>query len=250
MIRKALLQIGAPALLAFMAWNAYLAVNHLKQMQHIAARTLESSTIQADISSVLKDLTDMETGQRGYLLTGNPSYLQPYTEAKGRIVKATRVDLLGNALVLVAPKDSKITLKIAPNFDLAGALGKDGHIALGEPNSVPAGKYAKASLTALGVWDSIESRIVSADNVRAALNFVAKGEVPLGVVYRSDAVSEPAVRVVDTFPDASHAPIVYPAAIVADHDTPAARKLLDLLRTPAAQAIFARHGFDAPSTHR
>jgi CHASE3 domain sensor protein len=85
MIRKALLQIGAPALLAFMAWNAYLAVGHLKQMQHIAAHTLESSTIQADISSVLKDLTDMETGQRGYLLTGDPSYLQPYTDAKGRI---------------------------------------------------------------------------------------------------------------------------------------------------------------------
>jgi CHASE3 domain sensor protein len=85
MIRKALLQIGVPALLAFMVWNAYLAVNHLKLMQHIAARTLESSTIQADISSVLKDLTDMETGQRGYLLTGNPSYLQPYTDAKGRI---------------------------------------------------------------------------------------------------------------------------------------------------------------------
>ena len=85
MIRKALLQIGAPALIAFMAWNAYLAVNHLKQMQHVAARTLESSTIQADVSSVLKDLTDMETGQRGYLLTGNPSYLQPYTDAKGRI---------------------------------------------------------------------------------------------------------------------------------------------------------------------
>ena len=85
MIRKALLQIGAPALLAFMVWNAYLAVSHLKQMEHIAARTLESSTIQADISSVLKDLTDMETGQRGYLLTGDPSYLQPYTDAKGRI---------------------------------------------------------------------------------------------------------------------------------------------------------------------
>ena len=85
MIRKALLQIGAPTLLAFMAWNSYLAVNHLKQMQHIAARTLESSTIQANISSVLKGLTDMETGQRGYLLTGDPSYLQPYTDAKGRI---------------------------------------------------------------------------------------------------------------------------------------------------------------------
>lgn len=167
-------------------------------------------------------------------------------DSKGKIVKATRADLLGNALVLVAPKDSRIALKIAPNFDLAGALGKDGHIALGEPNSVPAGKYAKASLTALGVWDSIEARIVSADNVRAALNFVAKGEAPLGVVYRSDAVSEPAVRVVDTFPDASHAPIVYPAAIVADHDTPAARKLLELLRAPSSQAIFTRYGFDAP----
>jgi CHASE3 domain sensor protein len=85
MIRKAVLQIGAPALLAFIAWNAYLAVNHLKQMQKIAALTLESSMIQADISGVLKDLTDMETGQRGYLLTEDPSYLQPYTDAKGRI---------------------------------------------------------------------------------------------------------------------------------------------------------------------
>jgi CHASE3 domain sensor protein len=85
MIRKAALQIGGPALLALMAWNAYLAVNHLKQMQKIAALTLESSMIQADISGVLKDLTDMETGQRGYLLTGDPSYLQPYTDAKGRI---------------------------------------------------------------------------------------------------------------------------------------------------------------------
>src|SRR6202521_4594070 len=85
MIRKALLQIGAPALLACMAWNAYLAVNHLKQMQYIAARTLESSTIQSDISGVLRDLTDMETGQRGYLLTGDPSYLPPYTDAKSRI---------------------------------------------------------------------------------------------------------------------------------------------------------------------
>jgi CHASE3 domain sensor protein len=85
MIRKAALQIGAPALLAFMAWNAYLAVTHLKQTQKIAALTLESSMIQADISGVLKDLTDMETGQRGYLLTGDSSYLQPYTDAKGRI---------------------------------------------------------------------------------------------------------------------------------------------------------------------
>lgn len=163
-----------------------------------------------------------------------------------KIVRDSRLDLLGNALVLVAPKDSTVQLKIADHFDLAGALGKDGHIALGEPNSVPAGKYAKSSLTALGVWDSIQPRIVSADNVRAALNFVAKGEAPLGVVYRSDAISEPAVRVVDTFPAASHAPIVYPIAVVAGHDTPAARKLLALLRQASTAAIFKRYGFDAP----
>jgi CHASE3 domain sensor protein len=85
MIRKAALQIGVPALLALLAWNAYLAINHLKRVQKTAALTLESSAIQAELSSILKDLTDMETGQRGYLLTGNPAYLQPYADAKGRI---------------------------------------------------------------------------------------------------------------------------------------------------------------------
>jgi molybdate transport system substrate-binding protein len=170
-------------------------------------------------------------------------------QSKDKIVRETRVDLLGNALVLVAPKDSTVKLAIAAHFDIAGALGNDGHLALAEPNSVPAGKYAKSAFTRLGVWDSVESRVVSADNVRAALNFVAKGEAPLGVVYRSDAISEPAVRVVDTFPAATHAPIVYPAAVLSDHDTPAARKLLDLLRDPKTQAIFRRYGFDAPPQH-
>lgn len=167
-------------------------------------------------------------------------------DSRNKIVRDTRVDLLGNELVLVAPKDSAIRLAIADRFDLLDALGKDGHLALGEPNSVPAGKYAKSALTALGAWDAIQPRIVAADNVRAALNFVVRDEAPLGIVYRSDAVSEPGVRVVDTFPPASHAPIVYPAAIVADHDTPAARQLLGLLREPATQAIFRRYGFDAP----
>lgn len=170
-------------------------------------------------------------------------------ESKDKIVRETRADLLGNALVLVAPKGSVVELVIAPNFEIARALGKGGHLAMGEPNSVPAGKYAKSALTSLGVWDSIQSRIVSADNVRAALNFVARDEAPLGIVYRSDSVSEPAVRVVDTFPPASHAPIVYPAAVLSDHDTPAARKLLGLLREAAAQTIFRRYGFDAPPKH-
>ena len=167
-------------------------------------------------------------------------------QSNNRIVRDTRADLLGNALVLVAPKDSTLKLTIADHFDLAGALGNDGHLALAEPNSVPAGKYAKSALVKLGVWDSVQGRIVSADNVRAALNFVAKSEAPLGVVYRSDAISEPGVRVVDTFPAGSHAPIIYPAAVLSDHDSPAARRLLGALHGPAAQAIFRRYGFDAP----
>lgn len=169
-----------------------------------------------------------------------------YLAERKRLVPGTRIDLLGNALVLVAPKDSGVRLELAPGVDFDAALGKDGRLALGEPNSVPAGKYAKASLTALGAWNGVAGRLVAADNVRAALNFVARGEAPLGVVYRSDAASEPLVRVVATFPDGTHAPIVYPAALVAGQDSPAARKLLDALQAPAQQAIFREHGFDAP----
>jgi molybdate transport system substrate-binding protein len=169
-----------------------------------------------------------------------------YLAERKLVAAGTRVDLLGNALVLIAPKASAVELALVPGVDLAGALGADGRLALGEPNSVPAGKYAKAALTRLGAWDRVAGRIVSADNVRAALNFVARGEAPLGVVYRSDAASEPAVRVVATFPPDTHAPIVYPAAVVAAQDSPAARALLALLGAPPQQAVFRAHGFDAP----
>lgn len=172
-----------------------------------------------------------------------------YLAERRLLAPGTRSDLLGNALVLIAPKGSDVRLELAPGVDLAAALGKDGRLALAEPNSVPAGKYAKESLTKLGAWDGVAAHIVAADNVRAALNFVARGEAPLGVVYRSDAASEPAVRIVATFPDGSHAPIVYPVALVAGHDSAAARRLLDALHAPAQQAIFRAHGFDAPPTH-
>ena len=162
------------------------------------------------------------------------------------IVESTRVDLLGNALVLVVPTGSSAAVKIGSSFDLAGALGSDGRLAIGEPNSVPAGKYAKAALQSLGVWTSVASRIVSADNVRAALNFVVRGEAPLGIVYRSDAASEPGVRVLDTFAPSAHPPIVYPAAVVRGGDEVPARAVLTLLQSPPASAIFRRFGFDAP----
>ncbi|MCE5232852.1 MAG: molybdate ABC transporter substrate-binding protein [Mizugakiibacter sp.] len=166
--------------------------------------------------------------------------------AERRLIAAdSRVDLLGNALVLVAPAGAKLALELTPGADLVGAL-RGGRLAVALPDAVPAGRYAKQALAALGLWDAVAPRLAPAQDVRAALNLVVRGEAPLGVVYRSDAVSEPQVRVVATFPPDSHAPIVYPAAVVAAHDDAAARALLAALRAPAAQATFRRFGFDAP----
>ena len=168
-------------------------------------------------------------------------------ERSGHVVDGTRADLLGNALVLVAPAGAPITIKLEAGVDLGTALGADGRLAIGEPNSVPAGKYAKSALTSLGQWDAVAARTVSADNVRAALNFVVRREVPLGIVYRSDAVSEPGVRVVDTFPASTHAAIVYPVAVLRGHDTTAARATLALLQSAEAKVVFGRFGFDVPA---
>lgn len=165
--------------------------------------------------------------------------------ARGLIAADSRVELLGNALVLVAPATSTLQLELKPGADLVGAL-HGGRLAAALPDSVPAGRYAKQALTALGLWDTVAPRLAPAQDVRAALNLVVRGEAPLGIVYRSDAVSEPKVRVVAAFPAAGHAPIVYPAAVVAAHDDDAARALLVALRAPAAQATFRRFGFDAP----
>lgn len=188
----------------------------------------------------------IEAGAPAALFVSADQGWMDHLATRGLVLADSRVDLLGNALVLVAPIASTLRLAIVPGIDLGAALGADGRLALAEPASVPAGKYAKAALQHLDAWAPVQARIVAADNVRAALNFVARGEVPLGIVYRSDAMSEPAVRVLDTFPAASHPPIVYPAAIVAGHDSPAARRLLARLREPAQQAIFRAHGFDAP----
>ena len=176
-------------------------------------------------------------------ISADPDWMDE-VERNGKLIDGSRSDLLGNALVLIAPRESTITLTIAPDFDLANALGADGRLAIGEPNSVPAGKYAKAALTELGVWTTVESRLVPAVHVRAALSFVARDETPLGIVYRSDAVSENQVRVVDTFPAASHPPIVYPVALLKAGNNAAGRGFLELLHSAQAAAIFVRFGFD------
>ena len=168
-----------------------------------------------------------------------------YLDSAGRLVPGSRVDLLGNELVLVAPAASRVELRIGPEFALAERL-RGGRLAIADPASVPAGRYARTALEKLGVWKSVEKQLARADNVRSALAFVARGESPLGIVYRTDAMAEPKVRVVDTFPRGTHAPIVYPAALVKPASA-AARDLHRFLASPAARAIWRRHGFQDPS---
>jgi molybdate transport system substrate-binding protein len=164
-----------------------------------------------------------------------------YLAQHGLIDPPSRHDVLGNALVLIAPADSTLHLKIAPGFDLLGAL-KGGKLATGDPDSVPAGLYARAALTQLGVWQQVAPALVRAENVRAALAYVARGEAPLGIVYRTDAAAEPHVRVVDVFPADSHPPITYPLALTR-HARADAQRYVEFLAGPIARPIFERKGF-------
>ena len=165
-----------------------------------------------------------------------------YLQTRKLIDTASRHNVVGNRLVLISPADSTLRLRIAPHFALAAVLG-DGRLATGNPDSVPVGKYAKQALTRLGVWGEIEGKLAPADNVRAALALVARGEAPLGIVYRTDALAEKKVRIVADFPADSHEPITYPAATAAQPHAGAA-DFVKFLLSPPAQTIFAQYGFD------
>ena len=165
-----------------------------------------------------------------------------YAVSKNSIRTDSRFDLLQNRLVFITGKNSNIQ-SIALSVDgLKQAVGT-GRISTGEVNTVPVGKYAKAALQKLGLWSEVEPHLAQSDNVRAAMNFVTRGEAPLGIVYATDAAAEPGVRVVVTFPAESHPPIVYPFALTAGTKNPAAPKFLSFLRTDAARKIFEKQGF-------
>jgi molybdate transport system substrate-binding protein len=164
-----------------------------------------------------------------------------YVAQRHLIVAASRRDLISNHLALIAPEDSKIGIRIGKGMPLAKILG-DGRLAVAGPD-VPAAKYARASLTALGVWDAVRPKLVQADNVRGALLFVARGEAPLGIVYDTDAKVQPKVRIVGLFPDASHPPIIYPAAVTAGAAHPEAAAFLGYLQGPRGAAVFRKYGF-------
>lgn len=164
-----------------------------------------------------------------------------YLQGRQLIRIPTRHDVVTNHLVLVAPVDSKIELKIGPNFPLAATLGAN-RLTTGDPDSVPVGRYAREALTKLGVWNDVERRLVRADSVRSALAFVDRGEAALGIVYVTDAEIDKKVRVVDVFPDNTHLPIVYPIALTATAK-PDALKFVDYVRSTVGDATFKKYGF-------
>jgi molybdate transport system substrate-binding protein len=163
-----------------------------------------------------------------------------YLEQRKLLKPGSRHDVVGNRLVLIAPADSKVAVKIGKGVDFGPALGPQGKLATGDPDSVPVGKYTQAALTKLGVWDKVSGRIVRAENVRAALAFVARGEAPLGIVYKTDALAE---KKVAEFPTDTHPPITYPIALTT-HGGPAAQQFVDFVRTRPASEVFRKYGFE------
>jgi molybdate transport system substrate-binding protein len=165
-----------------------------------------------------------------------------YAAGKALIRPDSRVSLLANRLALIAPADAAGSVTLAPGLDLSATLGS-GRLAMANTDAVPAGKYGKAALQALGAWEKVRDKVAQADNVRAALLLVARGEAPLGIVYSTDAAAEPKVRVVATFPADTHPPIIYPVALTAASRHPDAPAFLGHLRGAGARASFEKQGF-------
>lgn len=184
----------------------------------------------------------IEKGAPADLFVSADSDWMDYMAARGLIRIETRVNLLTNRLVLIAPADSRVQLTIGRGFPLGAFLG-DRRLAMADPDSVPAGKYGKAALASLEVWGDVAPKVARAENVRAALALVARAETPFGIVYRTDALAERRVRIVGEFPRGLHPEIVYPAAIVASSRSKLAYTYLGYLRSHAALAVWQRHGF-------
>jgi molybdate transport system substrate-binding protein len=165
-----------------------------------------------------------------------------YLAAKSLIKPDTRSNLLGNRIVLIAPRDKAQPVEIKAGFDLAGLLD-DGRLAIANVDAVPAGKYGKAALEKLGVWAGVSAKIAQAENVRAALLLVSRGEAPAGIVYQTDAAAEPNVKIIGTFPEGTHPPIIYPIALTVGASHPDAAAFLAYIKSAKAKPVFEAQGF-------
>jgi molybdate transport system substrate-binding protein len=196
-----------------------------------------------DASSTLA--RQIEAGAPADLFASADLDWMDYLAKRNLIVPQSRINLLGNRLVVIAPKDAPLTTLALDAPSIEAALGT-GRIATGAVETVPAGRYAKAALEKLKLWPSLQNRMAPAENVRAALAYVARGETPLGIAYATDAAIEPKVKIVATFPPDSHPPIVYPFAVVAGAKRDGAERFLAFLQGPAARRNFAAQGFFSP----
>ena len=186
----------------------------------------------------------VEAGARADLFISADEEWMNYLAGKNLLKQGTRVSFLTNSLVLVAPAGSSTRLTIQRGFPLARTLG-NGRLAMADPASVPAGKYGKEALTKLGVWPSVSGKIARAENVRAALALVERGEAALGIVYATDAAASTEAEIVRELPADSHPRIRYPTAVLASSAHPDAAAFVDFLQSARAQEVFRMHGFRA-----
>lgn len=215
--------------------NALDAVNEVRQ-----AETGKDATISYAASSALA--RQIEQGAPADIFISADLDWMDYLSEKQLIAPGSRTNLLGNRIVLIATADKAVQTKIGPDFPLAEFLG-NGRLAMADVKAVPAGKYGKAALEKLGVWAEVEDKVAQAENVRAALKLVATGEAPLGIVYQTDAVAEPAVKVIGVFPEDVHSPIVYPVGVTAESSNSDAAEFVKYLQSAKARQLFEAQGF-------
>jgi molybdate transport system substrate-binding protein len=223
--------------------TVFAAISLTNVLQELGDSFTQSSSIPVRFSFAASSALarQIESGAPADLFFPADLEWMDYLQSRDLIQRQSRHDIVGNRLVLIAPAGSSIHLKIAPNFPLAAALGA-GRLSTGDPDSVPVGRYARAALTSLGVWSDVADRLVHADNVRTALIFVDRGEVPLGIVYETDALIDKKVRVVDVFPENTHPPITYPIALTRGAKAGAVQ-FVDYIRGPAGVTAFKKYGF-------
>jgi molybdate transport system substrate-binding protein len=228
-------------LLVFAAASATNALNDIAELY--AARNL--GRVQYAFASSSTLAKQIESGALADVFLSADWPWMTYLEEKKRVTPENRQELLGNRLVLIVPADSPVKqIEIAPGFAPAKLLGGQGRLATGDPEHTPVGKYGRQALTRLGAWDQVKERLAPMKDVRAALVMVERGEVPLGLVYATDAAISKKVRVVGTFPAESHPPIVYPVAVISGSKMQAAQQFVTFLKSPEARAIFEKYGFD------
>jgi molybdate transport system substrate-binding protein len=239
--------VQAPASAANSKVTVFAAASLTDAMQDIAKNYQQDHKVDI-VSSFASSSTlarQIEQGAPANLFISADQQWMDYAQSKQLIVNPSRYTLLGNNLVLVAPKDSALhDVKIDSHTDWASLL-KGQKLAVGDPDHVPAGIYAKEALQHLGAWDTLSPAMARANDVRAALALVERQEAPLGIVYGSDALASKGVKVVGIFPENSHKPVEYPVALVKGNDPAAAKAFYDYLKTPAAGAVFKRYGFTA-----